>query len=76
MIAGGALVQQQLRLLTIIAHQNVEVSVVINISHSRPAAHARELKIRSELVAQVIEGAATVIAVEKLRLRVARLRVV
>src|SRR5262249_48678255 len=76
MIAGAAIVQQQLRLLAIVAHQNIEVPIVIDIRQSRSPTHARKLKIRSEFVTHVLKDTTTGIAIEKLRLRVTSLRVV
>src|SRR5262249_62430015 len=76
MIAIGAFIQQQLWLLAIFVDERVQVPVVIKIGHRRSAAYSRELKISPMPIAHIFEAAATVIAIEKFRLRVTRLGMV
>src|SRR5262249_57022311 len=72
MIAIAAFIQQQLQLLAIVVDERVQVPVVIKVSHCRSAAYSRELKIRPMPVAHIFEAAATVMTIEKFRLRVTR----
>ena len=55
MIGVASIIAQQLRRLPIVAHEDVEVPIVVKISDGSAPAHARELKIRSQLLAHVLE---------------------
>jgi len=54
-IGVASVVAQQLRSLPIVADEDVEVSIVVKVGDGSAPAHAREQKIRSQLVAHVLE---------------------
>src|SRR5213082_2567129 len=66
----SAIVSKKLRPLPIVAHQNVQVAVVVEIPHCGAAAHGRQLKIRPELIAHILENAMPRVAKHQLRLGV------
>src|SRR5258708_326348 len=76
MIGVAAIVAQQLRRLPIVADEDVEVSIVVKIGDGSAPAHARELKIRSQLVAHVLEYSMPGVPKHELRFRVGCIGVV
>src|SRR5579871_2959366 len=54
----ATIVTQQLRSLSAIVDEDVQVAVVVEVSDSCSPAHPRQLKIRAKLIANILENAA------------------
>src|SRR5437879_8304854 len=71
-----SVVAKQLRCLAVVAHQNVEVSIVVEVADGGTPADARQGEITAELITDVLKDASPTIAKHQLRLGVLRARVV
>src|SRR6476469_2437143 len=54
----AAIVAQKLRRLAIIADQNIELAIVVEIADRSTSAHARKCKVGPKLIADIFESAA------------------
>src|ERR1039458_4032774 len=70
----AAIVAEELSRSAVIAYQNVEVAVGVEIAHRGAPANARRLDVRSQLIADVYEHAIARVVEHQLRLRIAGAR--
>src|SRR6516164_7123132 len=76
MIGIAAVIAQQLRRLAVVVHQEVEIAVVVEITDSYAATHARQAKISAKLITNIFKDTAPAVAEHELRLGIARVGVV
>src|SRR5579863_6184582 len=50
-----SIVSQQLRRLAAVVHEDVEISIVVEVADGSAPAHARQLKIRTKTITHVFE---------------------
>src|SRR5690348_17662241 len=72
----AAVVAQKLRGLPIVADENVKIAVVVEVADRCAPANSRQEKIRSKLVANILENSSAGVAEHQLRLGIFCIRVI
>src|SRR5207244_12384492 len=76
MMSIAPVIAEQLRRLTVVAYQNIQVAVVVEIAHGGSATDAAQLEVRPQLAAHVFEGAPARVAEHELRFGVLSIGVI
>ena len=76
MIRVAPVIAQQLGSGAIVADENIEIAVVVEVSNGRATADFWRNEVRSELIANVLENSSAVVSEHKLWLGIVRVGVI